>query len=120
MIIKFLFWISVSLFILHEMDAVKTSEWKMLILFSRMDDRNTYIVFTSLHFFLFVIIFYFMDYYLDYMLIIFSILFILHWIIHLIFRKHPENQMNNTFSKILISLMFVNSCVSLLYYFIIR
>ena len=118
MIIKLLLWISFSLFILHEMDAVRTSEWKMLIFLNRLADNKADIVFTSLHFFLFIILFYLMDHYFYYLFPVFSVLLIIHWAVHLVFRKHSANRMNNVFSQILIYLMFINSCVSLLYYFI--
>jgi len=120
MIAKLLFWISISLFILHEMDAVKTREWRMLFLINRLNDKTGHIFFTSLHFVLFIIIFYLMDYYFKEMFVLVSILFIMHWIMHLIFRNHSENRMNNLFSRILISLMFINSILSLFYYFILR
>jgi len=119
MIIKFLLWISISLFILHEMDAVKTSEWKMLIFINRMNDKTAHIVFTSSHFILFIIIFYLMDYYFNCLFITMSVFLIIHQAVHVLFKKHKENRMNNTFSKILIFIMFINSLASLIYYFTI-
>lgn len=114
MLIKILFWINISLFILHEMDAVKTREWKMMKFMNRMNDDYGHIVFTTLHFPLFIIIFFLTQYY--FLLIVSStaILFILHQIVHLLFRKHSENRMNNKFSKIIIFLMFANSCFTII------
>jgi len=119
MLIKVLLWANVSLFILHEMDAVKTREWKMMFGINRLNDNAGHIVFTALHFLLFMIIFYLMDCYLYNMLIAVSILLIIHQFMHIIFRNHIQNRMNNLFSRIIIFLMFTNSCVSLIYIYII-
>ncbi|PKL17929.1 MAG: hypothetical protein CVV49_08525 [Spirochaetae bacterium HGW-Spirochaetae-5] len=117
MLIKVLFWINISLFILHEMDAVKTREWKMMIFMNRLSDDSGHIIFTALHFPLFILIFFLMKYYFEYLVPVVAALFILHQILHIIFRKHTENRMNNTFSRVIILMMFLNSCVTLLLYF---
>ncbi len=116
MVVKILLWINISLFILHEMDAVKTREWKMLFLINRLNDNTGHIIFTALHFVLFIMIFYFVDSCLIATFLAVSILLIIHQFMHILFRKHSENRMNNPFSQTLIFLMFVNSTVSLVYY----
>jgi hypothetical protein len=117
MLIKILFWINISLFILHEMDAVKTREWRMMIFMNRLSDDHGHIIFTALHFPLFMLIFFLMKYYFEYLVPAIAVLFIIHQILHILFRKHTENRMNNMFSKAIILLMFANSCVTLLLYF---
>ncbi len=118
-IIKLFFWINLSLFILHEMDAVKTREWKMMIFMNRFDDNTGHVVFTALHFILFLLIFYLMDVHFNFIFPLVSGLLILHQFAHILFRKHSENRMNNIFSQVVIFLMFINSTVSLIYYYII-
>jgi hypothetical protein len=118
-IIKLFFWINLSLFILHEMDAVKTREWKMMIFMNRLDDNTGHVVFTALHFILFLLIFYLMDVHFNFIFPLVSGLLILHQFAHIFFRKHSENRMNNIFSQVVIFLMFINSTVSLIYYYII-
>lgn len=118
MILKILLWINVSLFILHEMDAVRTREWKMMILFNRLDDNTGDKIFILLHLPLYSIIFYFMEYYFKPFLLSVSVLLIIHQFMHLLFRNHTENKMNEMFSKIVILLMTINSCLSIFYYFI--
>jgi hypothetical protein len=118
MIITILFWINLSLFILHEMDAVKTREWKMMIFMNRLSDAQGHIIFTALHFPLFMIIFYLMKYYFEYLVPVVAVLFIIHQMLHILFRKHTGNRMNNMFSRIIIFLMFINSIATLLFYFI--
>jgi len=118
MLIKILFWINISLFILHEMDAVKTREWKMMIFMNRLDDDTGHIVFTTLHLPLFVILFYLMKNFFEYLVPAVAVIFIIHQIMHIVFRKHTENRMNNMFSRIIIFLMFLFSCVTLILYFV--
>jgi len=116
MILKISLWINISLFIIHEMDAVKTREWGMMILINRLDDNTGHVVFTSVHFLLFIILFYLMDYHINVLLPIVSVLLIIHQMVHILFRKHPDNRMNNIFSKTIIFLMFINSSAGLIYY----
>lgn len=119
MLIKILFWIGFSLFILHEMDAVRTSEWKMMIFFNRIDDDKAYIIFTSLHGILFIVFFFLIDNYFNAVFLFLSFFLIFHWFLHLFFVKHTENRMNNLFSRTIITLMFLNSCISLFCYFVV-
>lgn len=115
MIIKILLWINISLFILHEMDAVKTREWKMMIFINKLSDDAGHIVFTIFHFFILMFIFFLMEYYPADFSTVFSLLLILHQFIHILFIKHPENRMNNRFSVIVIFFMFLNSSVTILF-----
>ena len=100
------------------MDAIRTREWKMMFLLNRLSDNTGNTVFTALHFFLFMIIFYIMDQYFIFLFITVSVLLIIHQIMHIIFSKHTENRMNNIFSRVIISTMFINSCVSLAVYYL--
>lgn len=45
----FFFWLSFSLLLVHEMDAVRLHEWRILPLFSRLDDRMGCVTFTLAH-----------------------------------------------------------------------
>jgi len=112
--IKIFMWINISLFIVHEMDAVHAREWKMIKFMRRFGDNTGHILFTSLHFFLFILIFYLTEYHLLIIFPVISVLLILHQLIHILFRKHSENRMNNRFSEIIIFCMFLNSLTGLL------
>lgn len=116
MLFKFLLWTNISLFILHEMDAVHTREWRMIVFMKNFNDNTAHIIFTSLHFLLFIIIFYLLEYHQDFMIMIIPILLIIHYLIHLLFRKNPENRMNNVFSRTVILLMFINSLFTVILY----
>ena len=118
MVIKIFMWINISFFILHEMDAVYVREWKMIKFMNRWSDNTGHIIFTASHFFLFMIIFYLAEYHLYIIFPVFSVLLILHQFIHILFRKHFENRMNNSFSKIIIHVMSVNSLTGLIYFLV--
>lgn len=44
-----LFLFNLSLFLLHEMDAIRRSEWKLFFVLQDMDDAKAYKVFTLIH-----------------------------------------------------------------------
>ncbi|MEM1483719.1 DUF6713 family protein [Oscillospiraceae bacterium PP1C4] len=44
-----LFAIIISLLLIHEMDAIRTKEWKMFIILKKMTDEKAYKVFTLIH-----------------------------------------------------------------------
>ena len=46
---NFFFWTGFSTLLVHEMDAVRLKEWRILPLLSRLDDRRGFAVFTLVH-----------------------------------------------------------------------
>ena len=114
MIFKTILWVNLSLLILHEMDAVRTMEWKMMIFINRIDDYIASCLFISAHFFLFIILFYMLEYHLSVLYWITCIFPLLHQLLHIIFRKHPSNRMNNFFSKSIILLMTISASTGFL------
>ncbi|WP_369592888.1 DUF6713 family protein [Lysinibacillus pakistanensis] len=98
-----LFLFNLSLFLLHEMDAIRRSEWRLFIVLKDIEDSKAYKVFTFLHLFLFVIILTLL--FSEYQIIVFwflDLFFIIHAILHLFFEKHPRNEFKNTFSRAII------------------
>lgn len=59
MIPEILLWTNLSLLFIHELDAVRKKEWKMLFLLNRLDDETAHRVFSGLHFILFFGVFFF-------------------------------------------------------------
>lgn len=115
--LRIFLWISISLFILHEMDAVYRREWKMMKFIGNLNDNTGHVVFTASHFFLFMIIFYFSEFHINIFFPVISILMIIHQFVHLIFRKHHENRMGNIFSQLIIFLLFLNSVTGIIFFF---
>lgn len=111
MIFKTILWVNLSLLILHEMDAVRTMEWKMMIFINRIDDYVASCLFITAHFVLLLIIFYMLEYHLTVLYWITCIFPLLHQLLHFFFRKHPSNRMNNSFSKSIILLMTISSVI---------
>lgn len=98
-----LFLFNLSLFLLHEMDAIRRSEWRLFIVLKDMEDSKAYKVFTFLHLFLYVIILSLL--FSKYQIIVFwflDLFFIIHAILHLFFEKHPRNEFKNIFSRAII------------------
>lgn len=92
-----------SLLLIHEMDAIRTKEWRMFIVLNKMPEETAYQVFAGLHVPLYIamllvmlwgspsamnILYYCIDSFL-----------IGHGGIHLLFRNHKQNGFNTTFSK---------------------
>ncbi|MGG2055066.1 DUF6713 family protein [Lysinibacillus pakistanensis] len=111
-----LFLFNLSLFLLHEMDAIRRSEWRLFIVLKDMEDSKAYKVFTFLHLFLYVIIFSLL--FSEYQIIVFwflDLFFIIHAILHLFFEKHPRNEFKNTFSRAIIYPMGILAVVHFLF-----
>ena len=111
-----LFLVNLSLFLLHEMDAIRRSEWRLFIVLKDMDDTKAYQVFTFIHLFLYVIILCFL--FSQYQTIVFWILdlfFILHTILHFLFERHPRNDFKNSFSRMIIYSMGILAVFHLLF-----
>jgi len=111
-----LFLFNLSLFLLHEMDAIRRSEWRLFIVLKDMEDSKAYKVFTFLHLFLYVIIFSLL--FSEYKIIVFwflDLFFIIHAILHLFFEKHPRNEFKNTFSRAIIYPMGILAVVHFLF-----
>ena len=116
--LKILLWINLSLFILHEMDAIYRKEWLMLYPVNRLSETTGHYLFTGMHFFLFLIIFYMLDQYFYLLFWLMNFFGIFHLAAHIIFRKHRFNYMNNFFSMSIVFLMAIVSIFSTAYYFL--
>lgn len=98
-----LFLSNLSLFLLHEMDAIRHSEWRLFIVLKDMEDSKAYKIFTFIHLPLYTIILSLL--FSRYQIISFWVLdlfLIFHSILHLIFEKHPRNGFKNMYSRTII------------------
>jgi hypothetical protein len=109
---KILLWANISLFILHEMDAIYRKEWMMLYPVNRLEENIAHILFTGMHFFLFMAIFIMLHEHFILLFWIMNIFGILHLVLHIAFVKHRNNEMNNVFSMGIIILMAILSTLS--------
>jgi len=96
----FIFYIGLSLFLVHEMDAIRCREWKMFPVLSSLNDKYGYIIFTLLHLPLFIAIFWLVTdpSTIEIFTKVFDVFMIAHFVLHLIFLKHKNNRFKDIFS----------------------
>ncbi|HPV40220.1 MAG TPA: hypothetical protein PKX40_03510 [Spirochaetota bacterium] len=117
MLKNYLFILTVSLLILHEMDAIRRKEWKLFVVLKDMTEERGYLVFSILHLPLcFVILYFIMNtgsaYYNIFTIVINGFL-IFHGVIHLLFRNKKANEFSGTYSYVIIFLMSVLGALQL-------
>lgn len=114
MILKILLWINLSLLLLHELDAVRTQEWKMMAVINRIDETIASCIFIAAHFVLLILIFYMLEFHFTVLYWLICTFPIFHQFLHIAFIKHPSNRMNNLFSLGIIILMTIFSVAGII------
>ncbi|MHC1684510.1 MAG: DUF6713 family protein [Clostridiaceae bacterium] len=104
-----LFYINISLLLVHEMDAIRCKEWRMFIFLKDMEEDTAYRIFTIVHIPLYILLILLILNEADKFSIILDFLLILHSIVHFLFRKNKKNGFNNLFSQVIIYAMGVIS-----------
>jgi len=103
---EFLFIFMVSLLLIHEMDAVRTKEWKMFVVLKDMKDEQAYLIFALIHLPLYYVILNIMirggTHANEILCYLIDLFIIGHSIIHYAFRKKANNGFTSFFSKALI------------------
>ncbi|MGI6106138.1 MAG: DUF6713 family protein [Raoultibacter sp.] len=97
-----IFLLGLTLLLVHEMDAIKSKEWKMFIGLRSLSDEIGYRVFALIHVPLYLLVFFLLL--SPYQLIGFYLVdafLVIHGLIHIVFRSHKENRFTS-FSSILI------------------
>ena len=111
MIYEIIFYIGLSLFFVHEMDAVRRNEWKMFIYLPTLKPEMGYVVFSLIHVPCFVLIFLGLfsadQVFRHYFIMFLNIFFIIHFFLHLVFIRHPNNEFRSAFSWFIIGGMFL-------------
>ena len=106
-----IFFLGLSLLLVHELDAVKRHEWRIFPILSSLPEKTAYILFVSLHLPLFTLILFYLTHpnpEIRYWFIIsMDIFFIAHMGLHGLYKNHKENDFENGFSKVIISLMAI-------------
>lgn len=105
-VIQVLFFINVSLILVHEMDAIRCKEWKMFIILKDIKEEYGYLIFTLLHlpiyFLCLASIFNYIKYLNSREYIWIDVILILHSIVHFLFRKNKNNKFSKLFSQFII------------------
>ncbi|MGM0169339.1 hypothetical protein IGI39_003655 [Enterococcus sp. AZ135] len=97
-----LFAIELALLLTHEMDAVRHKEWQMFIGLKDLPEGTAYWLFTLPHIILYTLIIVFLLLNHPIILLIVDIFLICHLFVHHHFRNHPNNQVTNFWSKLII------------------
>jgi len=112
----FFFYLGLAFLLIHEMDAIRCEEWKIIPGLSLLNDYWGYRIFIILHIPLFFMpLFILSDINLSKNLIFgLSVFFIIHFLLHLLFLKHRNNKFNDWFSWIIISLTGIFGLMNLI------
>jgi len=108
-------WVCLALLFLHEMDAVRGTEWKMMIYMNKLDYETGTKSFIAAHFIMFIAIFYMFEFYFNILYWFICIFFLFHQLLHLLFKTHQENRMESRFSRVIVYLMTAVSFSGIIY-----
>lgn len=99
------FYLSLSFFVLHEMDAIRCREWRIFPGLSLLSDKVGQLVFLLIHLPLFYAIFLQLADIQHAAAFIkgFSIFMLIHLVLHLLFLKHKNNEFKDWISWTIIS-----------------
>lgn len=102
------FWIGFSTLLVHEMDAVRLREWRILPLFSRLDDQRGFAVFTLAHIPLYILLFAGLSPEIavggkSTLMLGLDWFMVVHVGLHYLLRNLPRNEFNTTFSWLIIA-----------------
>lgn len=94
------FYLGISLLVLHEMDAIRCKEWRILPGLSLLNDKVGYHVFVLAHLPLFFFMFWMLSHRFSKgdFIFGFDIFMVVHFILHIIFLKHKKNEFRDWLS----------------------
>jgi len=100
----FFFWLGLSLVLVHEMDAVRCKEWRILPGLSLLKDETGKRIFILSHIPLYFLIFLGLSSpeTREGLITALNIFFIIHFVLHLLFIKHKKNEFIDWISWIFI------------------
>ncbi|MBT7070925.1 MAG: hypothetical protein HN975_08550 [Anaerolineae bacterium] len=119
----FLFFINLSLLVIHEFDAIRRKEWRLFVFLKDLEDELAYQIFTLLHLPFLLLIFWFLTQatapsQFSFQVIV-DIFLIIHLGLHLLFRDHEHNRFSGKFSKGIIQSMaffgLAHLCLNMIY-----
>lgn len=87
--------------LVHEMDAVRLKEWRLMPILSRLGDESGYLAFTALHIPLYALFFWglFGGGLINRGLVIaLDVFFVVHLALHVALRNRPGNEFRSAFS----------------------
>ncbi len=118
----FLFFINLSLLVIHELDAIRRKEWRLFVFLKGLDEELAYQIFALLHLPFLILIFWILTQasvssQFSFQVIV-DIFLIIHLGLHLLFRDHEHNRFSGKFSKGIIQSMaffgFAHLCLNMI------
>lgn len=93
------FVVGFAFLLVHEMDAIRCHEWKILPVLSRMGEHAAYIAFTALHVPIYALLLWGLTREANGGLIVgLDVFLVVHLILHVLLRNHPENRFRSPLS----------------------
>lgn len=118
LLLNALFWLNLSLLLVHEMDAIRRHEWRLFVFLRGLEDEKAHQIFTAVHIPLFLLLFWFVTASSSRTVFFFQIFIdlflVVHKGLHFLFRNHPKNEFTNRFSKAIIDGMAVLGLIHLI------
>ena len=119
MLIDFLLYLGLTMFFVHEMDAIRRKEWRMFIFLKHLDDHLAYRIFTIIHIPLYLFIFWALFLANERINSIFGLVlnsfYIFHLILHLLFVNNPKNEFKGFFTWFLLISMALTGATYFLF-----
>ncbi len=110
------FLVGFAFLLVHEMDAVRCREWRILPVLSRLDDSAGYVAFTALHVPIYALLFWGLIGDASVGLIVgLDVFLVVHLALHVLLRNHPENQFRTALSWVLFTAAGVCGAIDLLF-----
>ena len=98
------FLVGFAFLLVHEMDAVRCREWRILPVLSRLGDSPGYVAFTALHVPIYALLLWGLFAADNTSLIVgLDIFLVVHLALHVLLRNHPENRFGSPLSWTLIT-----------------
>ena len=105
---NFFFWTGFATLLVHEMDAVRLKEWRILPLLSRLDDRRGFAVFTLVHIPIYILLFVGLSSEIaaggkGNLMLGLDWFMVIHAGLHFLLRNRPRNEFKTVFSWLIIA-----------------
>ncbi|GAB3640395.1 DUF6713 family protein [Spirosoma arcticum] len=119
------FWIGFSTLLVHEMDAVRLSEWRILPLLSRLNDQRGFAVFTLVHIPIYVLLLVGLSSEIaagekGSLMLVLDWFMVIHVGLHVLLRNLPRNEFKTVFSWLIIAGAGLAGAVDAVLYYVAR
>lgn len=120
---NFFFWVGFSILLVHEMDAVRLKEWRILPLLSRLDDQRGFAVFTLAHIPIYILLLVTLSAEIgaggkSSLMLGLDWFMVIHVALHWLLRNLPRNEFKSVFSWLIIAGAGLGGGIDALLYYV--